>query len=292
MDRNVYSGIFADEVGQQLLNHSLAQIDATLGTAWAATEHKEDRVAVFGKCLDLVGTSFNEKTFADEAATTFQAQPRAAECWRGSFEAYVRQAIAANTKARIRGTVPGEAAYVQALLTVASRSAFVRSGAYFSCDSPLDRKDAAMDIVRQALAQLCLEYVYEEEEAAEAAIAPAHAASECASEEVGPEDSASQVGDREAHHHHHHRHHNSHTDHHRSHGEGHHYRSHGEGHREPHRHHEGDRRRHGSRSPHRHRSPPRDDRSSSHTASSRTASSVSSYASQLKTVDVATTAGR
>lgn len=177
--RNVYAGIFAEEPGQQLLNHSIAQIGATLGTAWEACEAKEDRLGVFGKCMDLVDT-WNDKTFAEEAGV-FAAQPRSQECWRSAFADYVRQ-LYHGTKAKVRVTVPHPPAYVQLLLTNAAKHPDVRSGRYFECDSSLERKDVAMDVIRQSMAQLCDEFVLRQDPATD--VGP----------ELGPDDSASQVG--------------------------------------------------------------------------------------------------
>lgn len=180
-DRNVYAGIFADETGQQLLLHSMAQLQSTLGTAWTACAPKENRLDVFAKCMDLVDT-WNDRTFAEEAAT-FSQRPRAPECWRDAFVGYVRQ-VYRGGKTQVRATVPSEAAYVQALLSNAAKYRGVRSGRYFECDSSLERKDMAMEIIRMAVVGLCTEFVLEEpKQWAETPVA-----------DVSPDDSASQVG--------------------------------------------------------------------------------------------------
>lgn len=184
MQRNVYAGIFVEEPGQQLLNHSMAQIQATLGTAWNACESKENRLDVFGRCMDLVDT-WNEKTFAEESQAVFEGLPRSNECWRAAFSAYVRQ-VYRGSKSQVRATVPNGPAYVQALITAASKHPVVRSGKYFEFESSLERKDVAMDVVRQSIATLCNEFVYEEEAAPTVVDAvPA---------DISPDDSASQVG--------------------------------------------------------------------------------------------------
>ena len=180
--RNVYVGIFADEVGQQLLAHSMAQLDATLGTAWSACDSKENKMEVFGRCMDLVD-SWNEKTFAEEASSTFSTRPRSDECWRTAFGGYVRQ-VYRGSKHQVRATVPNSTAYVQTLLTTAAQHPVVRSGRYFDFESTLDKKDVAMDVIRQGLSTLCGEFVYEE---------PLQA-TEASQPDVDPDDSASQVG--------------------------------------------------------------------------------------------------
>lgn len=185
--RNVYAGIFVDEPGQQLLNHSMAQIASTLGTAWSACEAKEDRLDVFHRCMDLVDT-WNDKTFAEEAEAVFAKQPRSSECWRAAFAAYVRQ-VYRSSNVQVRATVPNQTAYVQTLLTVAAKHPTVRSGRYFEVESSLDRKDVAMDVIRHAMATLCDEFVYEQAAATslvEETGAPTDA--------ITPDDSASQVG--------------------------------------------------------------------------------------------------
>lgn len=187
---NVYAGIFADETGQQLLTHSMAQIHATLGTAWRACEPKEGRLDVFGKCMDLVDT-WNEKTFEQESAV-FAAQPRAADCWRASFTGFVTQVYRSSKKMQVRATVPSETAYVQALLTTAAAHPDVRSGRYFTLESSLERKDLAMELIRRSVALMCDEFVLVQE-VEEAYEAPAHAPPP----DVGPDDSASQAGRRD-----------------------------------------------------------------------------------------------
>ena len=187
MERHhIYAGIFLDETGQQLLNHSLAQLQSTLGTAWDACYTKENRLHVFSKCMDLIDT-WNEKTFAEEAQF-YAKQPRAVECWRSSFIAFVRQ-VYRDAKMQVRATVPNETAYVQALLNEGARHAAVRSGVFFTCDSSLEKKDITMDIIRLAISKLCDDFVLEEEEAPlEADI------TRSAYPDVLPDDSASQVG--------------------------------------------------------------------------------------------------
>lgn len=185
LPRNVYAGIFADEPGQQLLNHSMAQLASTLGTAWTACEAKEDRLDVFQRCMDLVDT-WNDKTFAEEAEAVFAAQPRSSECWRAAFSGYVRQ-VYRSSNVQVRATVPNKTAYVQTLLTVAAKHPTFRSGHYFEVESPLDKKDVAMDVVRQAMAVLCDEFVYEQ--AAASVVDEATPA-----DAITPDDSASQVG--------------------------------------------------------------------------------------------------
>ena len=185
---SVYTGIFADEAGQQLLAQSMAQIHATLGTAWRACEPKEGKLDVFGKCMDLVDT-WNEKTFEQEGAV-FSGQPRASDCWRASFSGFVTQ-VYRSSKMQVRATVPSETAYVQALLTTAAAHPEVRSGRYFTVESALERKDLAMEIIRRSVLLMCDEFVLEQE--MEEAYAPG-ASSPAPVDEVGPDDSASQAG--------------------------------------------------------------------------------------------------
>lgn len=192
-DRHVYTGMFADEAGQQLLLNSMAQLDATLGTAWDACTLKEDRDAVFGKCCDLVGT-WNDTTFEQEARA-FTAPPRAYEHWRTSFGNFVKQTYrgAKDRGVRVNASVPQSTVYVQALLGEAATHAAVRSGQYFEFSSPLDKKDVAMDLVRRATARLVGEFVVEEENAPPARTVGALAD---ALPLVDPDDSASQVDGR------------------------------------------------------------------------------------------------
>ena len=185
---SVYTGIFADEAGQQLLAQSMAQIHATLGTAWRACEPKEGKLDVFGKCMDLVDT-WNEKTFEQEGAV-FSGQPRASDCWRASFSGFVTQ-VYRSSKMQVRATVPSETAYVQALLTTAAAHPEVRSGRYFTVESALERKDLAMEIIRRSVLLMCDEFVLVQE--MEEAYAPG-ASTPAPVDEVGPDDSASQAG--------------------------------------------------------------------------------------------------
>lgn len=184
--RPIYAGIFVNETGQQLLSHSMAQLQATLGTAWTACEPKENRLEVFGKCLDIVDT-WNEKTFAEECEISFCKQSRAAECWRNAFVTYVRQ-VYNGGKTQVRVTMPSETAYVQALLTASAKHPFIRSGRYFTCELSLERKDAVMDVIRQAMAQLCDEFVLEQD--------PEPVSEPTPEPDLCPDDSASQVGSR------------------------------------------------------------------------------------------------
>lgn len=191
---NVYAGIFADEAGQNILAHSMAQIEATLGVAWHACKDKECRDEVFHKCMDLVDT-WNDRTFTEEAEV-FMKQPRASDCWRTAFTGYVRQ-IYRGSKLQVRASIPRETVYVQALLQASAKDPFVRSGTYFECASPLDRKDAAMGIIRSALGSLCDEFVYLEEPAPPVYVGapPMPDESEAgARSDVSPDDSASQSG--------------------------------------------------------------------------------------------------
>ena len=178
----MYTGIFMEETGQQLLNCSIVQLLSTLGVAWEACKTKEKRLDVFTRCMDLVET-WNEKTFGEEAQV-FSSQPRASECTQEAFRNYVRQMYRSSASVRVRATLPSDAAYVQSMLTCGAKHPAVRSGKFFECDSSLERKDVGMDIVRQALGHLSDEYVFLEEVEGSGDTTP----------DVGPDDSASQVG--------------------------------------------------------------------------------------------------
>ena len=194
----VYTGIFTREPAQRLLYRSLAQMQETLGAAWRACCDKEDCVGVFGRCMDSVET-WNDRVFQQEAETCFVAQDAGIDdCLRTCFLSFVDEMRPEHPSSAMQGkrvevSVPAPWVFVQALLTIAARHPQVRSGALFTTDWSLERKDIAMDIVRDALRTLHDEYVsYVEEEREEEDEDDDAAASRC--DEVLPEDSASNVG--------------------------------------------------------------------------------------------------
>ena len=187
-DDRIYAGIFANEPGQLLLHQSMAQIDATLGTAWTACQCKEDKLAVFHKCIDLLDT-MSDKLFEDET-DAFLSTERVNECLRQAFVGYVRQ-VYRSSKKQVRVSVPTPSAYVQTLLTVAAKAPQVRSGQYFQQQSSIERKDIMMDVIRQTTARLCSEYVLEEDPVME----HFEQSSAADDDDVAPEDSASQIGE-------------------------------------------------------------------------------------------------
>ena len=189
-DRQLYAGIFVDEVGQRLLACSLAQLDATIGTAWRACQTKEASAELYERCLDLV-ESWNERVYEEEARVLTD-QPGGGEAVQEAFVRYVRDMFRGRARphGKVHLTRPSDVAYVQALIGAAVRHRGVRSGRMFDDAAPLERKDAGMDIVRDAFVHLQREFVLVEPLPA----GPATAVGSLAQADVSPADSASQVG--------------------------------------------------------------------------------------------------
>lgn len=189
----IYSGMFIDEVGQQLLNASMAQIINTIGVAWDASCLKEDSVEVFGRCMKLVH-NWNNRVFEHEART-FSAESRAVECFKECFLTYVKQMYRGASKQSnfsLNITIPSIDIYVQNLILVTAEDPFVLSGRFFEdSTSLLEKKDVVMSTIRKSFDNLRKEYVIEQ------TIPEAVRETQPDEMDVSPDDSASNAGTRE-----------------------------------------------------------------------------------------------